>query len=374
MRLVLATEEFRINGQSYPGFPLIVDREMRSVEPARDFLIHECLHRGRVRSRKSWAAYGQAMYDYFGFLEARELDWRDGQYDENHSIVAAYRDWSVETIGLSGGTVNYRLRIIIRFYRYAHEQGWIDQVPFDIEEVIVGRPKGFLAHIDKSGGVRRSPDVLLAEKKPVIKVLTREEIRKLLEGTKHNVTIHNIIRMGLQTGLRKAELLTFPRKYVTNPAHDNTHRSMIRVNCDPRDTELKGNKPRSIDVPRALMERLWDYCLHERHQRLVDNDVKEDPGTLFVNQRGCTFSIGASSIAELMQKVLGFSYPHMLRHAYATHTLHELRKRGSTVDPLMYVRDRLGHSSITTTERYLHYLSMVEDDVITAYQEELDSI
>ncbi len=373
MRLVFATEDFRVIGQPYPGFPLIVDREMRSVAPVRDFLIHECLHRGRVRSKMSWSAYGQVMYDYFGFLEAREIDWRDGQFDDNHSIVAAYRDWSLETVGLSMGTINYRLRLIIRFYRYAHRQGWIDWLPFDIEEVIVPQRAGFLAHTDKSGGVRRSPDVLLAERKPVIKVMTREESRKLLEGTKGNATVNNIIRMGLATGLRKAELLTFPRKYVTNPARENTHRSMIRVNCDPRDMALKQDKPRGIDVPRALMERLWDYCLHERHQRLMDN-AAEDPGTLFVNQRGRAFSLRASSIAEMMQKVLGFSYPHMLRHAYATYTLHELRRRGSTFDPLIYVRDRLGHSSITTTERYLHYLTLVEDDVVTAYQEELDNL
>jgi hypothetical protein len=235
LRLVLATEEFRINGQSYPGLPLLLDREMRSVEPARDFLIHQCLHRGRVRSRGSWAAYGQVLYDYFGFLEARGLDWRAGQFDENHSIVAAYRDWSLDMVGLKSSTINYRLQFIIRFYRYAVDKEWIEQLPFDVDAVVVRQPRGFLAHTDRSGGVRSSPDVLLAEKKQVLKVLTREEIRRLLDGTRGNPTLNNIIRMALQTGLRKTELLSFPRKYVINPARENTHRSMIRVNCDPRD-------------------------------------------------------------------------------------------------------------------------------------------
>ena len=373
MRLVQATEDFRIDGQSYPGFPLLLDREMRALEPARDFLIHQCLHRGRVRSPRSWAAYGQVLYDYFGFLEARGRDWREGQFDENHSIVAAYRDWSLETVGLKVSTINYRLRFIIRFYRYALDKGWIDQVPFDVEAVVVARPKGFLAHTDRSGGVRRSPDVLLAEKRPVLKVLSGEDIRRLLDGTRHNPTLNNIIRMALQTGLRKTELLTFPRKYVINPGRESTHRSMIRVNCDPRDMDLKGDKPRGIDVPRALMERLWEYCLHERHQRLVDN-ATQDPGTLFVNQRGRALNPKASSLADLIQKVLGYAHPQMLRHTYATYTLYEMRKRGSSVDPLMYVRDRLGHSSITTTEQYLHYLSLVEDDVVTAFQDEIDHI
>jgi integrase len=38
------------------------------------------------------------------------------------------------------------------------------------------------------------------------------------------------------------------------------------------------------------------------------------------------------------------------------------------------VRDRLGHASVTTTERYLHYLEEVEDDVMTKYQEEIDGL
>jgi len=40
--------------------------------------------------------------------------------------------------------------------------------------------------------------------------------------------------------------------------------------------------------------------------------------------------------------------------------------------PLIYVRDRLGHSSITTTEKYLHFLDDIEDDLRTSYQEEIE--
>ena len=81
-----------------------------------------------------------------------------------------------------------------------------------------------------------------------------------------------------------------------------------------------------------------------------------------------------STMVRKIQKVLGYAHPHMLRHTYATYTLYEMRKRGSSVDPLMYVRDRLGHSSITTTEQYLHYLSLVEDEVVTDFQDEIDHI
>ena len=64
-----------------------------------------------------------------------------------------------------------------------------------------------------------------------------------------------------------------------------------------------------------------------------------------------------------------------LRNTYATHTLKSLmQKKSLRFNPLLYVRDRLGHSSITTTERYLHFLDELEDDLRTQYQQEIEDI
>jgi integrase len=41
---------------------------------------------------------------------------------------------------------------------------------------------------------------------------------------------------------------------------------------------------------------------------------------------------------------------------------------------LLYVRDRLGHASVTTTEKYLHSLSELEDALMNDYQSEIDLI
>lgn len=77
MELVFADEGFKINGVSYPGFPIILTAELRSIPEVSAFLIYRCLHRGRVESKHTWASYGQALYDYLGFLNAANRDWRD---------------------------------------------------------------------------------------------------------------------------------------------------------------------------------------------------------------------------------------------------------------------------------------------------------
>ena len=67
--------------------------------------------------------------------------------------------------------------------------------------------------------------------------------------------------------------------------------------------------------------------------------------------------------------------PHKLRHTYATHMLKGLQKSKSTkFEPLIYLQSRLGHSSITTTMRYLHVINDLLDDVSLEYQDSINAI
>ena len=65
---------------------------------------------------------------------------------------------------------------------------------------------------------------------------------------------------------------------------------------------------------------------------------------------------------------------HMLRHTYATYTLHAFRERRFKGDALLYLRERLGHSSIETTMIYLHLLDEIDSDLITKYDKEIDKM
>ncbi|MDF5484401.1 site-specific integrase, partial [Vibrio parahaemolyticus] len=180
-----------------------------------------------------------------------------------------------------------------------------------------------------------------------------------------------IVRLALLTGLRKEELLTFPVTYVSAPQSISA-RSHVVVELKPQEMSTKGDKPRTIHVPISLMADLWDYVIHERHETIRKHGT--DPKTLFVTAKGKSWSIPTSLNNQLNRLKLSFAcHPHILRHTYATHTLKSLLSRKSTTfNPLIYVRDRLGHSSITTTEKYLHFLDDIEDDLRTSYQEEIE--
>ncbi|CDZ79362.1 Tyrosine recombinase XerD [Legionella massiliensis] len=373
MRLVFSTSDFKLYGVSYENFPILLNAEMNIVEEVLLFLVQYCIKRGRVNSIRSWEAYGQTLYDYFSFLEANGLDWRINKYGVNHSILAAYRDWSLSEIKLHPNTVNYRLRYIIKFYQFAFENNWIKSLPYHLEEIRINPSKHFLTHADGRGNFKLSPDILLKKHHSPIKLLNKQQIREFLTALK-NPTQKLIARLALCSGLRKEELASFPVTYIFNPQNYITYKSLIRIHLNPTEMKIKGNKPRGIDIPRSLMSDLWQYILHERAQ--LEKRSGEKQPTLFLNRNGYPWGNSGKSLNNLWKHLnLPFKVtPHMLRHTYATHTLYEMRKRKSQIDPLLYVRERLGHSSILTTEKYLHYINDLEDKLMTDYQEEIDEI
>ena len=46
------------------------------------------------------------------------------------------------------------------------------------------------------------------------------------------------------------------------------------------------------------------------------------------------------------------------------------RKEGGN-KALLWVRDRMGHSSITTTEKYIHAIDLIKNDDVDGYQVEV---
>jgi len=373
MELIFATEDFKLNAISYPGFPILLDQNMEFIEETHQFLLHECIKRGRVQSPRSWAVYGQSLYDYFGFLEGNRFDWREFNYHRNHTILAAYRDWSLGELGLNASTVNSRLRVIIRFYIFAVKQGWIDSLPYDMDTIRVRQSRGFLAHTDASGGLKISPDVMLKTQPTEIRVLSRQQVKVLLKSIK-NPTLLLITRLALVTGMRKEELATFPVSYVIETAQHEIFKEFVRVKLDPKTMKTKGGKGRGIDIPIRMMEDLRQYVIHRRSAlEILSGQMQQ---SLFLNKQGQPWADGGRGLNNLYRR-LGLPFkvtPHILRHTYATHTLYGLRERQSRFDPLLYVRDRLGHSSVSTTEKYLHLLSEVEDDHMTNYQREIDAL
>lgn len=373
MRLVRATDEFVLNGTSYSGFPILLNSSMEVVWESFQFLIYYCISRGRVRSKNSWWKFGQDLYDYLGYLEAKELSWRAHVDNSAQAPLVAYRNWCLSQLQ-TPKTINGRLRTIIKFYQYAERQGWIKSLPYGIESIPVRRASHFFSHLDKSPKTGASPDVMLREHGTPLAILTEQQLAKLIHDSTQGS--HNLIfRMALQTGLRKQEILTFPASYISE-ARLKTNNSVVRVRLNPTDMLTKGSRSRDIDIPVNLFTDLLQYKAFERYQLIAKNGTPE-PRELFVNANGNPYSIRGSILNKTIKKLVGRSDigMHTLRHTFATFKLYDLRANPKYKgEPLVYVQDRLGHTSINTTRQYLHYVETLEGDLMHDYDNNIDRL
>lgn len=112
----------------------------------------------------------------------------------------------------------------------------------------------------------------------------------------------------------------------------------------------KGNKQRKVYFAEESRKALAEY-LKDRKKLLTDNHIEPQPAELFINLKGGPLTTGGLRyILNRYSGVEGTNHhinPHAFRHTFATTML------GNGADVRM-VQEMLGHSSISTTQRYTH--------------------
>jgi integrase len=137
--------------------------------------------------------------------------------------------------------------------------------------------------------------------------------------------------------------------------------------------EIKYDKPRDVVVPYSLMEDMWAYAQLERNLHAGQPQRREL--ILTVNGNAFTNASAGKAFAYLSQRIQFKVTPLMLRHSYAVHTLLVLRTHPELgLEPLMWLRDRLGHESVETTMVYLSQIERLMGDEQMQLAAELDAL
>ncbi len=186
---------------------------------------------------------------------------------------------------------------------------------------------------------------ILDQRAPKIKtfsptVLTAEEVEKLMSAppkTPLGIRDRAFLEFLYSTGCRVTEALTLP---------------LARFDLDSGLVEIekgKGGKQRNVFLGRESIAALKEYL--KKGRPLLVREEKSSRGRLFVNRFGRPLSrMGALKIIRHCVKLAGIRKkvtPHTFRHTKATHFLED----GA---PLRFVQEYLGHSDVSTTERYTH--------------------
>ena len=279
-------------------------------EPVTAFLRH--LEVERHSSPHTVRAYRRDLDDWIGFMAPPGRDGVAAGIDERVVIAATSRDvraWlaALHARGLDPVSLTRKLAAVRSLYR-------------------------FLA---RRGVVRRNPGRDVRAPRPSRKLVTflpTDEANAVVDGRGLAGDTRDrdvaVLEMLYATGLRVSELASLDLDAVDREART------VRVLG-------KGGKERMVPYGAPAARALDAYLGRRATAR----------GAVFVNQRGGRLSVRSiHTLVRRAARAAGVTRrvsPHTLRHTFATHLL----DRGAD---LRVIKELLGHSRLSTTQRYTH--------------------
>jgi len=203
--------------------------------------------------------------------------------------------------------------------------------------------RAFFAFVQKTGlgDVNPAADMVAPKLDKLIPVyLPVDDMFRLLERPARNSVLGlrdlAILELLYSCGLRVGEL-----EAMTLSSIDFEER-LVRVTG-------KGDKERIVPIGRKAVTAVEDYL--DASRRIRRKYWPDQDGPVFLNYRGGRLT--SRSIARIIKRYAGQGgldpdiSPHSLRHSFATHLL------DGGAD-LRSVQELLGHSSLSTTQKYTH--------------------
>src|SRR5271169_486873 len=269
-------------------------------------------------------AYRRDLADISEFLAAKGQGFANAE-------TQALRDYlaDLDTRGFKSSTVARRLSATRHLFRFLLNE----RIRSDDPAAILSGPK-------RGRGL---PKVLSIS--DVDRMLTRaKELTEAAEASSSHrlraMRLYCLLEVLYATGLRVSELVSLPRSAARNDSR------MIVVRG-------KGNKERLVPLNDASRQAMSDY-LAAAEARAAEKAKNSAPSKWLFPSFGESGHLTRQHFARDLKELASASglaprlvSPHVLRHAFASHLLHN----GAD---LRIVQTLLGHTDISTTQIYTH--------------------
>jgi integrase/recombinase XerD len=277
----------------------------------------------RGAGNNTLAAYGRDLADFSAYLK-----------DAGSSVVKAgtkeLRAYLGELSrrGLRVATVARRLSAVRQLYRFLYAEG---QRADDPAAVLEGPKRE-----------RTLPKTLtLAEVGHLLRVAGKSAAAAPLPARLRAARLNCLVEMLYATGLRVSELVALPLSAARQDAQQDARVIVVRG---------KGNKERLVPLNDAAKRAMADYLA------LLSQSEREARSKWLFPSFGESGHLTRQHLARELKTLAAAAglraaqvSPHVLRHAFASHLLHN----GAD---LRVVQTLLGHADISTTQIYTHVL------------------
>lgn len=232
----------------------------------------------------------------------------------------------LEAKGLASRTIKEYTRLENRFEKLLEDSNDLKQATILLLQLHPNQPsvRAFLRNFFECFDIYdvKIPAPTGRKKKRLVKPLSKDEVEKLALAMYRRDEKYGLLFLVFYYGALRLEEI-FGSEKIPAIKSSNIEKNRLRI-------VGKGNKERLVLLPRQLAGDLFEYLI--RH--------KENLG---VKKR--QFQIILRKVS--FETIYRYVHPHLLRHTRATH----LRNDGIEIED---VKNYLGHSSISTTEIYLH--------------------
>jgi integrase/recombinase XerD len=158
------------------------------------------------------------------------------------------------------------------------------------------------------------------EPKKLPKTISTQEIREAIEKTL-NIKHRLILSIFYSCGLRLSEVQYLKK----NNIFEQKHYFILE--------DTKGQKHRIVPIPQSIRQSLYEFIKDKETDKYIFDELSSR-----------TFG---KIVSNAFERIGSYASPHMLRHSFATDQL-------TSGQSLSKIQSWLGHSSIKTTEIYLH--------------------
>lgn len=334
-----------------------------SGDPHTDEMVAGWLHEkfGRSRSTRTRDAYSAVIARFRSYLywSVQGLDLNAAGWDPTFErlIADAAQTWCALAYGadsppdqpVANATHNQRLAILSSFYEWCRRRRYLPTNPM---EMVARRPG------DDGRSPRRAHALTTQQAAAALARIPTDTLAGLRDRA--------LLAVAFTTSRRRAELCALRLGHLTNLADLRVDGQQHRLHVVwPR---TKGGKALEDDLDGVVSQLLGRYLATLYGLWQHGAPLWVPPATLQAAQaldwpvwvslayrhRGRFVPLGPQGVADVCQRWLGTRKVHTTRHSFAL----AMEQAGA---PYTLIRDRMGHSSLAITSRYMERLHDAEN-------------